>query len=86
MRASHKAVFDALVEAQQQRQARIDWREYEMQVVLHKVNEFRAAKDRPPIDLLALERVEAMALGHVDYTRKFALYASELADGVEVTR
>ena len=85
MRASHKAVFDALVEAQKQRSARTDWHDYEMQAVMSKVNELRAAKGLATMALLELQRVEAMACGHVDYTSKFALYAGELADGLEVS-
>lgn len=44
----------------------------------------RGAAGRAEVHLDALKRVETMACGHVDYTLKikFALYASELANGL----
>lgn len=83
MRASYQAILSALVEAQKQRAARRGWHAHEMEVVLQKVNDLRARSGLAEVHLDALQRVESMACGHVDYTTKFALYASELAEGLE---
>lgn len=46
---------------------------------LDEVNEHRALLGKPPVDAAAIERVERWALGHSDYSSKFALYCAELA-------
>lgn len=54
------------------------WNTYEMLTVWGAVNQIRhnLNKDTLPFDLI--ERVESMAAGHSDYTKKFALYSAEL--------
>lgn len=57
------------------------WNTYEMLVMWKEVNMKRMeGHDLPPVPFSAIERVEQMAAGHVDYFDKFALYCSELVD------
>jgi hypothetical protein len=49
---------------------------------LHKaVNEERARRNLPPVDIKAIDRVERLATGHVDYATKYTLYCTEIALG-----
>lgn len=54
------------------------WNTYEMLTVWGLVNQFRKALDKGPVLWENVVRVEQMAAGHVDYTKKFALYCAEL--------
>jgi hypothetical protein len=57
------------------------WNTYEMLTMWSMVNRMRKwAYDRPPVPYAEVKRVEQMAAGHIDYTKKFALYCSELVD------
>lgn len=82
MRNAHKACLQALTTAQQFRKRGEDWHAYEMQVMLEEVNFFREERGLALVAMADLERVERQAVGHSDYTTKFALYASELAEGL----
>jgi len=53
-----------------------------MRVMLAEVNYFREVRGLALVAMADLERVERQAVGHSDYTTKFALYASELAEGL----
>lgn len=57
----------------------IGWVVHERQVMFDAVNDERKQRGFDPISITDLVRVETQATGHVDYTRKFALYCSELA-------
>jgi len=81
VRFSHRLCRQALTTAQQFRARGGDWHAYEMQVMLDEVNFIREERDLPPATMTELEKVERQAVGHSDYTAKFALYASELAEG-----
>jgi hypothetical protein len=81
-------MYTALTEAQEERPNReevingeLDWITYERTVMLNTVNAARAARFLPPLTVDEIERVEMSATGHVDYTKKFALYCAELAAG-----
>jgi hypothetical protein len=56
------------------------WCEYEREVMLGAINKLRDKKGLPLIGLLDVSRVESMAMGHSDYSSKFALYCAELVD------
>ena len=56
------------------------WCEYEREVMLGEVNKLREKKGLPLIGPLDIARVESMAMGHCDYSSKFALYCAELVD------
>ena len=71
-----RAVGDALAAAQQDRSAP-DWVERERQVVADEVNRWAISHGWRTITVADVERVEPMAMGHIDYTRKLALYACE---------
>lgn len=68
----------ALAAAQAKRDQSADWIRFEQRSMLDAVNLERGARALPPIDLATLERAEAMAVGHTDYSDKFALYCTEL--------
>ena len=56
------------------------WVINERHAVLNEVNAIRKAAGKLPIAVETLNvKAERQACGHVDYTRKFALYAAELA-------
>ncbi|KXO90955.1 Uncharacterised protein (plasmid) [Tsukamurella tyrosinosolvens] len=54
------------------------WVEYERNVMLFAVNNARLERGRPVVDSADVLRVENTAVGHVDYTFKFALRCAEL--------
>ena len=57
----------------------VEWVIYERKVMLQAVNAVRLQRKRPQISVEELHRVEEMAVGHVDYSQKFALYCAQLA-------
>ncbi|MCX4750978.1 hypothetical protein OG455_41590 [Kitasatospora sp. NBC_01287] len=84
--ALHDQLLNILTEAQQERPERqevfngeLDWVTFERTVMLNAVNAARAAQLLPPIPISAVEAVEQQAIGHSDYSTKFALYCVELA-------
>lgn len=83
MRTAHKLCLAALTTAQQFRSQGGDWHTYEMAVMLVEVNFIREQRGLTLATMAVLERVERQAVGHSDYTNKFALYASELAEGLK---
>jgi len=52
----------------------------ERQLMLALVNEERERRNKEPLTVAYVERVEQLAVGHVDYAHKFALYCSELVE------
>lgn len=54
----------------------LEWVLYERKVMLDAVNAARFIRGLPP--QYSVENAESEALGHCDYTRKFALYCSEM--------
>lgn len=71
-------LLNKLGEAQRQRGKRLDWIEHERATMLDVVNCERTCMRKLPILLEDIERVEKRALGHSDYSYKFALYCAEL--------
>jgi len=72
-----------LVEAQKLRPEKsqwlngeLEWVIYERQVMLEAVNTARFNRGLSP--LTNVDSAERCAVGHIDYTRKFALYCAEL--------
>ena len=81
---------EVLIEASAERQSRPDmvedegtrepgWVVHERAVMRQEVDSVRAARAMPPISDAAMQRAEALALGHSDYTRKFALGCADLS-------
>jgi hypothetical protein len=62
----------------------LEWILYERQVMFKAVNWERACQNLKPITVEQLRRAENCAVGHCDYTRKFALYCAELVTDGEV--
>lgn len=57
----------------------LEWVQYEREVMWHLVNEVRAKNGAAPVPIEEVKRVENFAVGHIDYSQKFALYCAELA-------
>ncbi len=72
------ALLQQLGVAQRQRGKRLDWIEHERLSMLEAVNKDRLALGKMSVSVVEIERVERMALGHSDYSLKFALYCAEL--------
>ena len=60
------------------------WVPREREFMLNLINTARSEEGRPPVAIEDVERVETFAMGHVDYTSKFALYCAELVVHTEV--
>jgi len=57
----------------------LEWVIYEREVMLQAINAVRLQRGRPGVTIHEVMRMENCAAGHVDYSRKFALYSAELA-------
>lgn len=55
---------------------------FEHEAMWRAVNDERARLGRVPVAIADVVRVERLALGHSDYSHKFALYGAELAWGL----
>jgi hypothetical protein len=56
------------------------WARYERNRMHEKVNDLRADLGLPPLPLEDILRAERQAVGHSDYSLKFALYCAELVE------
>ncbi|MFI0900505.1 hypothetical protein [Streptomyces sp. NPDC020983] len=88
-RPMYDRMYAALTAAQKERpkrQAMIgdepEWVRYERDAMWAEVNAARAEAGLGPALLTDILRVEQQAVGHSDYTTKYALYCAELAEGV----
>jgi hypothetical protein len=88
-RAAFEDLQETLATAQQDRHRRQEWVEepdgreigwvvYERQVMTDRVNLLRSREGLPPIPMADVAAKEHMAQGHIDYTRKWALYCADL--------
>ncbi len=59
----------------------LEWVIYERKVMFRVINAVRLQRERPQVTIEEVRRVERCAVGHVDYSQKFALYCAELALG-----
>ena len=59
------------------------WVLAERAAMLNAVNEFRQQAGKSPVTAEEIFKCERQAAGHCDYTRKLALYCSELAQGIK---
>ncbi len=57
------------------------WVVYEREQMLIAVNQERAERGLPPVDLRSVALADRCASGHVDYASKYALYCTEIALG-----
>jgi hypothetical protein len=55
-----------------------EWAAYERARMHAKVNEIRTDRGLPHVPLEDIMRVERQAVGHADYSLKFAFYCAEL--------
>lgn len=84
---TYERIHAALVLAQKERDVLQDfdgkellWMAYERLCVMIEANRIRQARGQTLIPLERILRAESLASGHVDYTKKFAMY---VADDVE---
>jgi hypothetical protein len=54
---------------------------FERDTLLAAVNAERGRRGLKPVDVGAIDRVERLACGHIDYAEKYPLYCTELALG-----
>lgn len=87
--AIRNRILDKLVDAVAERKARPEeittengrefaWIVHERETVFNAVTQERAKLGKAAIPITEVIRVERMAVGHSDYTTKFALYCAEL--------
>jgi hypothetical protein len=80
--ASLAETFFSRLEAQaklRSKYSNCEWVAAERELMHHLVNQERKARGLAKLLVSEIERVELLAVGHSDYTRKFALYCAELA-------
>lgn len=83
-----RAVLAAAQEQRDQRPDLIDgpdgveceWTAYERARMHDTVNEIRAERGLAALPVEDIVRVERLAVGHSDYSHKFAFYCAELAE------
>lgn len=77
-------LLKTLAAAQERRKEVSDdsWIEHEFSTMLNAVNTERARRRLSPTTRTELKLREQNAIGHVDYSSKFALYCAELALGL----
>ena len=82
LRTLAEVFLNVLSKAQEQRRIREDWLAYELTEMLLTVNKERLARGLPFVTSEEIAKADRCAAGHVDYSRKFALYCAELALGI----
>lgn len=91
LKAATDVLRSTLARAQEERDQRPDlvdgpdgpecqWAAYERTRMHEKVNEIRAERSLLPVPLEDILAVERKAVGHSDYSLKFAFYCAELAE------
>jgi hypothetical protein len=58
--------------------ATLEWIAAEHNAMRNAVNDLRVERGLPVIDPMLIARAEQSAAGHVDYTKKYALYCADL--------
>lgn len=91
LKAATDALRATLARAQEERDRRPDlvdgpdgpeceWAAFERARMHETVNEIRAERGLSHVPVEDIIRVERMAVGHSDYSLKYALYCAELAE------
>jgi len=89
LRATTGVLYDILIAAQEERSSRpelidtpdgpeCEWAAYERARMRNAVNEIRTERGLSPVSVDDIVRVERLAVGHSDYSWKFAFYCAEL--------
>lgn len=80
LRVLHQHMREVLADVQAKRKEASDssWILREQEAMLQAVNLERVRRQRAPITMETLIRREQLAVGHTDYSIKFALYCAEL--------
>lgn len=71
-------LLNVLETAQKERGTDLTWIVYERRMMWQAVNRMRRGRGKSPLSMDEVERVERLAVGHTDYTPKFARYCAEL--------
>lgn len=74
----HAELHELLCSEAEKRNERKDWQREEREAMLEAVNGYRSRFGKSPVVMADVQRVEQMAVGHIDYGTKFALYCAEL--------
>ena len=61
----------------------LGWIEDERLAITNAANDWATAHGLPTVTVNDVERIEHMAMGHVDYATKLALYVAELVYGMK---
>jgi hypothetical protein len=89
LRDRFRAVLAAAMEQRNQREDLVDtpdgpeigWVLFERAAMHEAVNAARAEVGKPAVPVELVERAEGLAVGHVDYHPKFALYCADVFGG-----
>ena len=75
-----EAIFAKLDAETRRREGRAidDWILSERACVWRAVNHQRALRECQPLEIATIERAERLAVGHIDYIRKYACAAADL--------
>jgi hypothetical protein len=86
MRNCRERVLIGLARAMEDRNTftGLEWIGRERRAITEAANAWATAHGLPTITVDQVEAVEHMAVGHVDYAEKLALYVSELVYGLRV--
>lgn len=71
-------LLEVLTKLQEERPRRKDWVEFERQSMFHAVNSRRILMSKKVVSMDDFMKAERLAVGHSDYSSKFALYCAEL--------
>lgn len=91
LKAATDILRTTLSRAQEEREQRPDlvdgpegpeclWAAYERTRMHETVNDIRAERGLPAVPVEDIVRVERLAVGHSDYSRKFAFYCAEITE------
>ncbi len=81
MRAREEILLE-LIDAMRYRAQHDDWEELERRAVVYAANRYAAAHYLNRTNVAQVEAIEHLAVGHVDYAGKLALYVAELIHGL----
>jgi diacylglycerol kinase family enzyme len=81
----HRQILAALRGAMEHRDTAdgMGWVHHERQIVANTATMYALGYGLTPVTVDDVERVETMALGHIDYAHKLALYVAEVVHGVK---
>ncbi len=76
------AILSALLTEAKHRSEHVDWERREREAVALAANQYATNHARKLVTVDEVEHVEPLAMGHVDYASKLALYVAEMVHGL----